>query len=59
MDKTKRKQDKPIPNKIYSLTGAPGVPCIANGNTWAESEFKEKKDVQLSFPFPELSTENK
>ena len=37
-----KKQDKPEPGKIYSLTGAPGVPCIANGNTWAESEYKEK-----------------
>ena len=39
---TKKKADKPEPGKIYSLTGAPGVACIANGNTWAESEYKEK-----------------
>ncbi len=37
-----KKKDKPEPGKIYSLTGAPGVACIANGNTWAESEYKEK-----------------
>ena len=37
-----KKTDKPEPGKIYSLTGAKGVPCIANGNTWAESEYKEK-----------------
>ena len=41
---TKKKADKPEPGKIYSLTGAPGVPCIANGNTWAESEYKERSD---------------
>tara|TARA_R110001592_G_scaffold289840_1_gene558991 strand:- start:49 stop:222 length:174 start_codon:yes stop_codon:yes gene_type:complete len=35
--------DKPEPNKIYSLTGAPGTKCIANGSTWKESEFKEDK----------------
>jgi len=39
-DKTK---DRPQPGKIYSLTGAPGTPCIANGNTWAESEVPETK----------------
>ena len=36
-----KKQDKPEAGKIYSLTGAPGTNCIANGNTWADSEFKE------------------
>ena len=39
-----KKEDKPIPGKVYSLTGAPGVPCIMNGNTWAESEFIEGND---------------
>ena len=29
---------QPEPGKQYALTGAPGTPCIANGNTWAESE---------------------
>jgi len=38
-----KKIDKPEPGKVYSLTGAPGTNCIANGNTWADSEFKEKK----------------
>ena len=33
-------KDKPIPGKIYSLTGGPGTPCIANGNTWEESEVQ-------------------
>ena len=39
-----KKIDKPEPGKVYSLTGAPKTNCIANGNTWAESEFKEKKE---------------
>jgi len=39
---TKSKQDKSQAGKIYSLTGAPGVACIANGNTWADSEVVEK-----------------
>ena len=42
---TKSKQDKPQAGKIYSLTGAPGEACIANGNTWADSEFKETKKI--------------
>ena len=35
--------DKPEPGKNYSLTGAPGVKCIANGNSWKDSEFIEPK----------------
>jgi len=34
-------KDEPEPNKEYLLTGGPGVKCILNGNTWAESEVKE------------------
>ena len=34
--------DKPEPNKIYALTGGRGVKCIANGNTWTESEVKDE-----------------
>ena len=33
-----KKADKPEPFKQYALTGGPGVKCIANGNTWEESE---------------------
>ena len=33
--------DKPEPNKVYSLTGGKGVKCIANGNSWKDSEFIE------------------
>ena len=31
---------KPEPYKQYRLTGGRGVKCIANGNTWAESEVE-------------------
>ena len=34
-------EDKPQAGKIYSLFGGKGEPCIAAGNTWAESEVKE------------------
>jgi len=39
--KTKKAEDKPERGKVYSLFGAKGEPCIAKGNTWAESEVKE------------------
>ena len=32
---------KPEADKVYALTGGHGDKCIANGNTWAESEVKE------------------
>ena len=31
-------KDEPVAGKTYALTGGPGSRCIANGNTWAESE---------------------
>ena len=34
-------EDKPEEGKVYSLTGGPGQRCIANGNTWKESEVKD------------------
>ena len=34
-------KDKPVPGKTYTLTGGPGVKCIANGNTWEDSVVKE------------------
>ena len=34
---------KPEPGKEYALTGKTGDKCIANGNTWAESEVKKRK----------------
>ena len=33
--------DKPEPNKEYALTGKSGDACIANGNSWKESEVNE------------------
>jgi hypothetical protein len=40
MTKQTTYKDEPEPNKEYLLTGGPGVKCIANGNTWKESEVK-------------------
>ena len=34
-------EDKPEQGKVYSLFGGKDEPCIAKGNTWAESEVKE------------------
>ena len=33
---------KPEAGKIYALTGGSGTPSIAAGNTWEESEVKER-----------------
>ena len=33
-----KNQNKPEAGKTYALTGARGTSCIANGNSWAESE---------------------
>ena len=48
-----QKKDQPVPGKVYSLTGKKGDKCIANGNTWAESEFIEEKDTEIKMPFPD------
>ena len=37
------KDDKPLPGKVYALTGGPGARCIANGNTWKDSVVGEDK----------------
>jgi hypothetical protein len=37
----------------YSLTGGPGQPSIANGNTWEESKVEDKKDKDVAMPFPD------
>jgi len=37
-------KDKPEANKVYKLTGGHGEKCIANGNTWKESEVKDGKE---------------
>ena len=44
---------KPEAGKVYSLTGKKGDKCIANGNTWAESEVKDEKDTDNQMPFPD------
>jgi len=33
--------NKPEAGKVYALTGGPGSRCIANGNTWKESEVED------------------
>ena len=35
------KEDKPEDGKVYALTGGPGSRCIANGNSWKESEVAQ------------------
>ena len=36
------KEDKPKEGKVYALTGGPNDKCIANGNSWSESEVKDE-----------------
>ena len=36
-----KEKDKPEEGKVYALTGAKGTACIANGNTWKESEVND------------------
>jgi len=38
-------KDEPIAGKTYALTGGPGSSCIANGNSWADSEVNNQ-DLQ-------------
>lgn len=40
--------DKPEEGKVYALTGAAGTACIANGNTWKESEVKDDQQLMPS-----------
>jgi len=39
-------QDKPEGGKVYALTGKLGSRCIANGNSWKESEVKDAYAAQ-------------
>ncbi len=32
--------DRPMPGKIYSLTGGPDTPSILRGDSWADSEVQ-------------------
>ena len=41
--------DQPLPGKTYALTGARGTRCIANGNSWAESEVQEEHAVTIDW----------
>ena len=43
------KKDKPVAGKVYALTGARGTRCIANGNTWAESEVQGEHAVTIDW----------
>ncbi len=40
MTKQTSYQDKPEGGKTYALTGVKGSKCIANGNSWKDSEVK-------------------
>ncbi len=40
-NKPAKQEDKPEEGKVYALTGGPGTRCIANGNTWKDSEVKD------------------
>jgi len=40
-EKPAKQEDKPEEGKVYALTGGPGTRCIANGNTWKDSEVKD------------------
>jgi len=41
-------EDKPEQGKIYSLFGGTGEPCIAAGNSWAESEVEPERPKIIS-----------
>ena len=40
-EKTAQQEDRPEEGKVYALTGGRGTRCIANGNTWKDSEVKD------------------
>ena len=41
--------DQPLPGKTYALTGARGTRCIANGNSWTESEVQGEHAVTIDW----------
>ena len=45
--RARRAENKPEAGKTYALTGGPGSRCIANGNTWAESEV-DQQELQVN-----------
>jgi|TARA_R100001440_G_scaffold14440_1_gene24502 hypothetical protein len=44
-----KKEDKPEEGKVYALTGARGTSCIANGNSWKESEVHGEYAVTIDW----------
>ena len=44
-----KNQNKPEAGKTYALTGARGTSCIANGNSWAESEVHGEHAVTIDW----------
>ena len=42
IEKVLEKRDEPQEGKQYMLTGTADDKCIANGNTWEESEVKQE-----------------
>tara|TARA_R100000773_G_C4186781_1_gene94247 strand:- start:318 stop:656 length:339 start_codon:yes stop_codon:yes gene_type:complete len=44
-----KNQDKPKAGKTYALTGARGTSCIANGNSWSESEVHGEHAVTIDW----------
>ncbi len=40
-EKPTEQEDRPEEGKVYALTGGRGTRCIANGNTWKDSEVKD------------------
>ena len=42
-------EDKPEAGKTYALTGARGTSCIANGNSWSESEVHGEHAVTIDW----------
>ena len=44
-----KKKDKPEAGKTYALTGARGTSCIANGNSWKESEVHGEHAVTIDW----------
>ena len=47
--KKEPKKDKPVAGKTYALTGARGTRCIANGNSWTESEVQGEHVVTIDW----------
>jgi|TARA_R100001510_G_C7485954_1_gene95864 hypothetical protein len=44
-----KNHNKPEAGKTYALTGARGTRCIANGNSWAESEVQGEHAVTIDW----------